>query len=224
MRHIQQPRALVTREKIIRAAGGLFALKGYHNTTLEEVRRSAEVSTGAFFHHFAGKEDLGFAVLKRHMEKRRQEIDRLEQEIPLAALADPLARLFRRLDAVERMIANRKLLAGGCVIGNLSASLSDTHEAFRKRLAECFEEMALEFQPYLEQVLQQSAQERLQLNMNARARVDSFPARPDAAELARHMVAVIQGTILLARTYRDPHLLSANFENLKQHLKHSLQP
>ena len=48
MRNIQQPRALATREKITRAAAGLFALKGYHDTTLEEVRHAAEVTTGAF--------------------------------------------------------------------------------------------------------------------------------------------------------------------------------
>ena len=38
---------------------------------------------------------------------------------------------------------------GGCVIGNLSTSLSDTHDAFRRRLAEWFDEMELEFRPHL---------------------------------------------------------------------------
>src|SRR3954470_5890210 len=103
MNDIKQPRALATREKIASAAAGLFALKGYHDTTLEDVRRAAEVTTGAFFHHFASKEDLGFAVLDRHMEKRRQELDLLEQDIPSPRPDDPLERVFRRLDAVAQM-------------------------------------------------------------------------------------------------------------------------
>jgi AcrR family transcriptional regulator len=69
------PRALATREKILKAAARLFALKGYHDTKLEEVRHAAKVTTGAFFHHFGSKEDLGFAVLDRHMERRRQELE-----------------------------------------------------------------------------------------------------------------------------------------------------
>lgn len=223
MRNIRQPRAIVTREKIIRAAGDLFALKGYHNTKLEEVRRVADVSTGAFFHHFVDKEDLGFAVLKCHMERRRQELDRLEEEIALVESDGPLAKVFRRLAAVGQMIAKRKLLEGGCIIGNLSASLSDTHEAFRTRLAECFDEMAAEFRPHLEQAIAERAVERLQLNMNARSWADQHPTKPDAWELARHIIAVIEGAILLARTYRDPHLVTASFENLKHHLRRTLQ-
>jgi len=35
---------------------------------------------------------------------------------------------------------------GGCIIGNLSTELKEiTHDAFRRRLAECFHEMEQEF-------------------------------------------------------------------------------
>ena len=67
MRDVKQPRALATRARIIREAARLFALKGYHDTKLQEVLRGAEVTTGAFFHHFHSKEDLSFAVIDRHM-------------------------------------------------------------------------------------------------------------------------------------------------------------
>ena len=56
MRDLKQPRAMVTREKVIAEAGRLFALKGYHDTKLEEILDAAGVSSGAFFHHFQGKE------------------------------------------------------------------------------------------------------------------------------------------------------------------------
>jgi TetR/AcrR family transcriptional repressor of nem operon len=206
MKDVKQPRALATREKIMRAAARLFALKGYHDTTLEEVRRAAEITTGAFFHHFAGKEDLGFAVLDRHMEKRRLELDRLEQDIPAPGDDDPLALVFRRLDAVAQMVARRKNREGGCVIGNLSTSLSDTHETFRQRLAVCFDEMAMEFQPLLEAAVKLRGPRR----------------RVDTEALARYIVAVIEGSIMLARTRRDIRGLTSNFENLKDHLKKTL--
>ena len=203
MKNVIQPRALATRETITRAAAGLFALKGYHDTTLDDVRRAAEVTTGAFFHHFASKEDLGFAVLDRHMEKRREELDRLEQDMPTAGNDDPVKRVFRRLDAIAEMVAGRKHRKGGCIIGNLSTALSDTHDGFRQRLASCFDEMAMEFQPHLDAAAKQHGPAR----------------RVDTMALARYIVAVIEGSIMLARTQRDIPGLASNFENLKDYLK-----
>lgn len=204
MKDVKQPRALATREKITRAAARLFALKGYHDTTLEEVRHSAEATTGAFFHHFASKEDLGFAVLDRHMETRRQELDRLEQDMPARRNDDPLERVFRRLDAIAQMAASRR--KGGCIIGNLSTALSDTHEPFRQRLADCFDQMAREFLPHLEAATQR-----------CRSR---HP--PDAWTLARYVVTVVEGAIMLARTHRDGTLLARHFDCLKEHLRINL--
>ena len=206
MKDVIQPRALATREKITRAAAGLFALKGYHDTTLEEVRHAAEVTTGAFFHHFISKEDLGFAVLDSHMERRRQELDRLEQDMLAPGIDDPLSLVFRRLDAIAQMVAGRKHRKGGCIIGNLSTSLSDTHETFRQRLASCFDEMAMEFQPHLDAAVKRHG-----------------PAqRVDTKALARYIVAVIEGSIMLARTQRDIRGMAGNVENLKVYLKQIL--
>src|SRR5580692_1029977 len=128
MKDVKQPRALETREKILQAAARLFALKGYHDSKLEEVLDTAQVTKGAFFHHFRDREDLGFAVLSWHMEQRRQMLDGIEQELPLAGRGDPLQLVFRRLDAIQEMVRRR---AGGCIIGNLSTALSDCHDGFR---------------------------------------------------------------------------------------------
>ena len=78
MRELKQPRAKVTRDKVVGEAGRLFALKGYHDTKLDEILNGAGVTTGAFFHHFKGKEELAFAVIDQHMEKRREVLDRIE--------------------------------------------------------------------------------------------------------------------------------------------------
>ena len=73
-------------------------------------------------------------------------LDRIEKSLPGDDSDDPLDRVFRRLDAVCEMVVRRRSRKGGCLIGNLSTTLSDTHPAFRKRLGECFDEMASEFQ------------------------------------------------------------------------------
>src|SRR5215470_14794534 len=131
MKAVTQARALETREKILQAAARLFALKGYHDTKLEEILAGAQVTKGAFFHHFRDREDLGFAVLDWHMGQRRELLDAIEQELPLAQDASPLQRVFRRLDAIKEMARRRDSLKGGCIIGNLSTTLSDCHDGFR---------------------------------------------------------------------------------------------
>jgi TetR/AcrR family transcriptional regulator, transcriptional repressor for nem operon len=151
MRELKQARALETRRRIVGEAARHFALKGYHDTKLEEVFTGAHVTTGAFFHHFTSKEDLGFAVIDSHMDKRRRDLEQIEKRMQGSNEdADPLQRLIRRLDAIREMVRQREKRKGGCIIGNLSMSLSDTNDKFRRRLAECFDEMALEFKPYLD--------------------------------------------------------------------------
>jgi TetR/AcrR family transcriptional repressor of nem operon len=206
MKDVKQPRALETREKILQAAANLIALKGYHDTKLEEVLNTAHVTKGAFFHHFRDREDLAFAVLDWHMDRRRKMLEAIEQELPLAESANPLQRVFRRLDAIQEMIRRRGRLKGGCIIGNMSTALSDCHDRFRKRLAECFDEMAQEFQPHLE----------------AAARHAPGTRRTNPSELARYIVTVIEGAIMQSRTLGDAKLLPRQLAYLKEHVKKCL--
>ena len=113
MKAVTQSRALETREKILRAAARLFALKGYHDTKLEEVLAAAQVTKGAFFHHFRDREDLGFAVLDWHMGQRQRLLDAIEQELSPGQGASPLQRVFRRLEAIQEMARRRDSLRGG---------------------------------------------------------------------------------------------------------------
>ena len=91
--------------------------------------------------------------------------------------------------------------------GNLSAALSDTRPEFRKRLGECFDEMAAEFQIHL-----------------AEAAADRGLAdEVDDWEIARYIVSVIEGAILLSRTQRDIGLFQKQIQRLKDDIRRSFQ-
>jgi len=207
MRTPKQPRAIETRDRIIRKAGCLFSLKGFHDTKIGEIIKAAEVTSGAFFHHFGSKEDLGFAVIDSHMAWRRRTLDKIEERMFTESCDDPLQRVFRRLDAVSEMIIEWfKRKEGGCIVGNLCTALSDTHPAFRERLSKCFDEMAAEFEPHLTEavLLYRPAQE------------------VDTRQLSRYIVTVIEGAIMLSRTYAESDLVVRQFHMLKEYLKQSL--
>ncbi len=207
VRTAKQPRAIKTRDRILRKAAQMFARKGFHDTKVDEIIKAANVTSGAFFHHFKGKEDLGFAVIDHHMEDRCQALDRIEKSLPGDGDIDPLDRVLRRLDAVCDMVVRRRNRKGGCLIGNLSTTLSDTHPAFRKRLGECFDEMASEFRVHLDEA----------------AASLGLSGDQDTGEMARYIVSVIEGAIMLSRTHRDVSVIERQVHHLKEDIRRSFQ-
>ena len=100
-----------------------------------------------------------------------------------------------------RIQANRYLAE------NLSTALSDTHPAFRKRLGECFDEMALEFQIHLDEA----------------AASHGLAGDQDTGEMAQYIVSVIEGAIMLTRTHRDVGVIERQVHHLKEDVKRSFQ-
>lgn len=203
-----QARALATREKILREATRLLALKGYHDTKLDEVLRGAGVTTGAFFHHFASKEEMALAAMEWYTEERRHELAQIEQGLRTDASDDPLESVFRWLDATQERFRRRmESNQAGCIFGNLTSELADTHEGFREHLAEALDRMALDFKPRLD----------------AAARHHCPGRRPNTFALARYIIAVLEGSILLARVHQEPRFVARHFQFLKEYLRHAIQ-
>ena len=84
-----------TARRILDAAEGLFASRGYRGTTLREVARAADLREPSLYNHFASKDDLYAAVLTRGLDPM---LDRMD-----AVLADGAEEERRRLP--ELMLA-----------------------------------------------------------------------------------------------------------------------
>lgn len=54
----RQKQAIATKQKIFHCAVSLFAQKSYENVTVQDICEEAEVSVGAFYHHFKSKENI----------------------------------------------------------------------------------------------------------------------------------------------------------------------
>ena len=53
-----QKRSQETREKLLRAALSMYAEKGYHSTTVDEIAAAAGASTGIAYRYFRNKKDI----------------------------------------------------------------------------------------------------------------------------------------------------------------------
>jgi hypothetical protein len=90
----------------------------------------------------------------------------------------------------------------------MSTALSDCHDGFRKRLVECFDELAQEFLPHL----------------GAAARQARVTRRTITSELARYVVTVIEGAIMQARTVSGAKRLPRQMAYLIEQLKKYPEP
>jgi AcrR family transcriptional regulator len=140
----------VTRRKILEAAFGEFYANGFQGGSLNHIVEMAGTTKGALFHHFDGKQQLGYAVvdemigpllLQRWLE-------------PLNDSTDPLADLqaaFRRF--VETDIQSGAWL-NGCPMNNLAQEMSPLDDGFYGRINRLYDLWRARYAAALERGMQ----------------------------------------------------------------------
>jgi AcrR family transcriptional regulator len=72
-----------TREALLRAALELFVVKGYDNTSISDLAKRANVTTGAFYSQFARKDEILGHIANRYLDRLLASIDHvLERRLP----------------------------------------------------------------------------------------------------------------------------------------------
>lgn len=123
-------RADGTRGKILDAAFMEFYRNGFQGGSVGRIVEAASVTKGALFHHFAGKQELGYAVVDELigplLERRWLE--------PLTESDDPITDIqsaFRRF--IDEDIESGAWL-NGCPLNNLAQEMSPLDDGFRTRI------------------------------------------------------------------------------------------
>jgi len=70
---IREEQRALTRARVLEAAVRVFARRGFHGASVQEIAREAGASTGAIYSNFAGKEDLYLAVFDEHVATQIRE-------------------------------------------------------------------------------------------------------------------------------------------------------
>ena len=117
-------RRAAMRERLLTAARALFAEKGYAETSTPEIVKAAEVTRGALYHHFDGKEALFRAVVEAEAQAVTQAIT-AEGKAPGKEGLEAGGRAFFQAMAVSGRA--RILLADGPAI--LGADVMDEIDA-----------------------------------------------------------------------------------------------
>ncbi|HNX48887.1 MAG TPA: TetR/AcrR family transcriptional regulator [Thermoanaerobaculaceae bacterium] len=92
------------RERLLAAAVGLFAVKGYAATTVRDILRAAGVTAPVLYYHFGNKEGLFLALVREGVEK--VDAARLEAFKETASVVERIRRYCLANVAVRREFAD----------------------------------------------------------------------------------------------------------------------
>jgi AcrR family transcriptional regulator len=125
----QAARTEATRRKLLDAAFHEVFHRGYQAASLNDIAAAAGTTKGALFHHFDGKQALGYALVDDVLAP----VLNARWLAPLALSDDPITTLqesFRR--HIRDDIATGSLIYG-CPMNNLAQEMSPLDDGFRVR-------------------------------------------------------------------------------------------
>ena len=123
-----------TRRKILYAAFQEFHKNGFQGGSLSHIIDAADTTKGGLFHHFAGKDQLGYAVLEEIIEPHLREL----WFDPFAKSDDPIADIKRTVQQCSAKCRQSGVLERGCPLNNLAQEMSPLDENFRKRIEKVY--------------------------------------------------------------------------------------
>jgi AcrR family transcriptional regulator len=124
-----------TRARILHAAFEEIHHKGFHGASLDAILAHTQVTKGALYHHFANKDELGFAVVDEIIGDYIR--DRWIR--PMRGASDPVRTLIELLTAHLAALP-QDMVRLGCPLNNLNQEMSAQSEPFRKHIEALYTE------------------------------------------------------------------------------------
>lgn len=189
----------VTRQKLVDAAMVLMRRQGFAATTVDQICAEAGVTKGAFFHYFKSKDEIGGAAVEAwcrgRVEGYRSDLGDPED--------DPLVRLNRMLGGLIESARQPPDGLLACLLGMVSQELGATHETMRKA---CSAALA-GWTGFVASLLREAK--------------ETHPVRTDfdPEEIAWMLNGLWQGSLLVAKTRRDPDVVINNFRHARVYIE-----
>lgn len=182
----------ITREKILEIARELFNAKGFNATTISDLVEATGMQKGSLYFHFSGKDDIAREVLNEATSKFMTFLDNaLGGDNPGASI-----------DHFFRCALNKHLatgFVGGCIFGNTALEMSDSDPNFAGAIEGVFDEWTGRVAAIVA-----VAQERRQIRTDI-----------GSEALAKHIIATIEGGIMMSRLKKDERPMRECLETLR---------
>jgi AcrR family transcriptional regulator len=188
------PKVLHTRERLIESARYLFWERGFAGTSMADLLAHAGVNSGSFYHFFESKEALLRAVLEGYLEA----LCPMVVDPAFAHTSDPVERIFAILAGYRARILQTDCKYG-CPLGRLALEIDPENRPAHKLIAE-------NFQGWIGAV--RECVERMQ---------NRLPKGTDREALATYVLAVMEGGVMLSRSYGSVEPFDRSVKQLRRH-------
>ncbi|MGC1281584.1 MAG: TetR/AcrR family transcriptional regulator [Streptosporangiaceae bacterium] len=167
-----------TASQILDVAERLVQVRGFNGFSYANIAAELHITKAALHYHFAGKADLGEALITRYASRFAEALARAD-----AAGLDPSGKLAAYADLYLQVLRDRKM----CLCGMLAAEYQTLPQPMRDAVISFFDQN----ESWLEAVLEQGRDE------------GSLQFTGSARDAARMIVSGLEGAMLLARPYGD---------------------
>jgi len=188
------PKATDTRQRLIQSARYLFWERGFAGTSMAELLAHAEVNSGSFYHFFESKESLLRAVLEEYLIALRPQV----VDPAFAQTNEPIERIFAILAGYRGRILQTECRYG-CPLGRLALEIDPENRPAHDLIAQ-------NFKGWIEAV--RSCLEQVQTDLPPGTNIDA---------LATYVLAVMEGGVMLARSYGSVEPFDLAVTQLREH-------
>ena len=184
--------------KLLDAAVHVIRSKGYSAARVEEICAAAGLTKGAFFHHFASKEECAIAAATHFARNADAWFD----AAPYTKLADPRARVLGYID-FRKAALRGDLPQFTCLLGTMVQEAYESHPAIRQACDRYISEHA----------------ERLAADITEAKALYAPRATWTPESLALFAQAVIQGAFVLAKAKHGPKVAADCLDHLRRYFE-----
>ena len=176
----------------------MIRARGFASTTVDDLCKAAQVTKGAFFHHFVSKEALGVAAAVFWAETTSQ----FFAAAPYHNHDDPLDRVLAYVE-FRKSIIEGDLAEFTCLVGTMTQEVYGSSAAIREACAESIFGHAATLEP----------------DIAAAMEARGFQGEWTAASLAAHTQAVLQGAFILAKATGDREIARESVDHLRRYIQ-----
>jgi AcrR family transcriptional regulator len=190
------PKPSGTRDRLVESARYLFWERGFAGTSMADLLAHAEVNSGSFYHFFESKEALLRAVLGTYKAALRPMV----VDPAFAHTEEPVERIFAILAGYRERILQTECRYG-CPLGRLALEIDPENRPAHQLIAE-------NFQGWIGAIKECIAQIE-----------DHLPKGSDPDALATYVLAVMEGGVMLSRSYASVDPFDCSISQLREHFR-----
>ncbi len=187
-----------TRQNIIKKSLQLFCIKGYYNTSINDILQATGLTKGGLYGHFASKEHIWYAVYEEALAIWKAVVFK-----GIQSSSDPLERIQALIENDIKKKLGNNVFEGGCFFHSMLVELSGQSDAMSERVLRGFTQLAGLLYAWLEQADQQGM---LKADLNFK-------------EIANHIIISLNGAAALYAANRDPAILDQTVSQLRFYIR-----